>query len=335
MILSEAKRYYSEEYSYHKAVSSKGIHAKNDYEIIMNMEHINRMFQKFINKNMDKCFESYMDSIKEKSKIGTLKQRIELYFNQLVEHFKSEHEEYAHSLDLEKLDSFGTDFQSMKKWISDKCPIIRGCRNSHSKVMTQWKIDYNCLKANELYEVIRHLVSFANEYHDQINRNDYNEIDDWEAFDLKELEDGEYYLGGVIGTGIVSTILYHLYPDVFCGNYKMGLWCLYFMTDKSFADMSGDSSEFTMVNDTNHFGTTILQTHNFYYPYFVFMLYSLRIYRMLCTRFSDSDVSFPDEYRYVLCNDFFAYCCEVHQDAINTFGALDDLELQGRLSLPF
>jgi hypothetical protein len=334
MILSEAKKYYSEEYSYHKAVSSKGFRAKNDFELLMKMDHINLMFQKHINRNMEKYFDKYLDYIKDQSKNGNLSLRIKLYFDMLIEHYNSEHKEYLNCLDINTLEVFNGNFSAFKKWISDKCPIIRGCRNSRSKVMTQWKIDYNCLDAQELYNTVMNIVRFAAEYHNAVDLQYFQEIDDWEAFGLKELEEGEYYLGGVIGTGIVSTILYHLYPDVFCGNFKLGLWSLYFLTDLSYTDMSGDSSEYVMVND-NTYGTTILQTHNFYYPYFAFLLYSLRIYRMLTDKFADIGVSFPEEYRFVLCNDFYAGCCKVHEDALATFAALDDLEKNGKIALPF
>lgn len=334
MIKSEANRYYSEEYKYQHVVSYKGKAAKNDYEMLTKLEHINMMFQDHINIEIDEYFQTYLEHIKHESRIGDIKTRCKLYFDSVINSYTVEKTKYTNCLNMDKINSF-KDYNVFKKWISDECPIIWGCRNSRNKVMTKWKTSYNCLHAEELYKVIEHIVDFANNYHKKTDLDEYKYIDDWEAFNLSEIEDGKYYLGGVIGTGIVSTILYHLYPDVFSGNFKMGLWSLYFLTNKSVTGMSGDSSEFVMVvDDTYEINSTILQKHNFYYPYYVYLLYSLRIYRILHQKLEENFYSFPDEYRHVLCDDFFLHCCQIREDDIGVFNALDDLEKQGKLVLP-
>lgn len=53
---------------------------------------------------------------------------------------------------------------------------------------------------------------------------------------LEEMNEAACYQSGVFGFGIVSNILNHMYPRVFPGNYKKGIFSLLFLTGR---DMKG------------------------------------------------------------------------------------------------
>ena len=136
------------------------------------------------------------------------------------------------------------------------------------------------------------------------------------------------YQSGVLGFGIVSNILNHMYPRTFPGNYKAGVYSLHFLTGcGKGVNMPSDSSEFLMVKDDSYSKTGIIETeHNYYFPYETFGMYTLRIYRLLEKKiFTRFQKEFPTDYRYLLTNDFYEYVTSVHRADIATLCGNDDL----------
>ena len=127
---------------------------------------------------------------------------------------------------------------------------------------------------------------------------------------------------------LVSNILNHMYPRTFPGNYKAGIYSLYFLSGGGKGiDMQSETSEFCMVKDESRSKTGIIEMeHNFFYPYQTFCIYTLRIYRVLAGAISSCfDRVFPSEYRFLLTNDFYDYVTSKNREKIATMTGNDDM----------
>lgn len=152
-------------------------------------------------------------------------------------------------------------------------------------------------------------------------------IDSIEDNELAQMAEDACYLQGVIGTGILSTVLNFIYPRLFPGHIKIGMFALYILSGKKPIDMRSDSPEFLMIKDDIRSKTGTIETeHNYYYPYETFGLYSLRIHRKLDEALnSEYSIKFPVDYRYVLTNDFYQFVFEANKHYIQTLLGNDDL----------
>jgi hypothetical protein len=113
---------------------------------------------------------------------------------------------------------------------------------------------------------------------------------------------------GVVGTGIKSTVLYYLHPDVFALCDTDALFALYFLSGKDSFGLPSGTNEFIMVNDQKPDPTMIDRIdRNYWYPYPVFTLYQLRLFRLFQSACSGLKVTLRPQYRYVYCNAFMKH----------------------------
>lgn len=140
-------------------------------------------------------------------------------------------------------------------------------------------------EGTKIYDTFYNIMDFANDYDEEFDENVMSTINKIDENKLVEMENGACYLNGVIGYGILSNILNHMYPRVFPGNYKAGIYSLHFLTGdykKEGIDMPSETSEFLMVKDLTYTKTNIIEAeHNYFYPFETFGLYTLRIYRVI------------------------------------------------------
>lgn len=144
------------------------------------------------------------------------------------------------------------------------------------------------------------------------------------------MENGACYLNGVIGYGILSNILNHMYPRVFPGNYKAGIYSLHFLTGdykKEGIDMPSETSEFLMVKDLTYTKTNIIEAeHNYFYPFETFGLYTLRIYRVIEEEIKKRfEMQYPTDYRFLITNDFYDFVTMLNKEAITNLTGNDDI----------
>lgn len=94
------------------------------------------------------------------------------------------------------------------------------------------------------------MISYAAEYDDEMDEATMVNLNTVEACRLAEMEEDACYKSGVLGFGIVSNILNHMYPRIFSGNYKAGVWSLYFLSEGTkVIETPSMTSEFSMVKD--------------------------------------------------------------------------------------
>lgn len=82
-----------------------------------------------------------------------------------------------------------------------------------------------------------------------------------------------------------------------------------------------------MVKDEVRSKTGIKEMeHNYFFPYEVFCIYTLRIYRKLCERIKNRlQKEFPCDYRFLLTNSFYEFVTTENKANIATFAGNDDV----------
>ena len=300
---------------------------EDEFEQIWDQEHFDKMF-KVMEPTISKYMVSYFDEIAFSN--GSLKpaNNASLLVKKLINENSKMHDKYMKIFAPDLMEEYQDDVDGFKGSIlSKECPVIFHTLHSKAEALNDWKIEYKLTKPQELYDTFYNMMDFAFEYNEEFSEAEFNKINTIEDNKLTGLIDDSCYLRGVIGTGIISTILNAMYPRVFPGHFKIGLFALYMLSKQSTLDMKTRSSEFIMVKDDSHSKTGSIESeHNYYYPYATFGLYSLKIYKMLSEgivkRF---DLSFPCEYRYVLTNDFYEYVFEQNKEGIKTLLGNDDI----------
>ena len=89
------------------------------------------------------------------------------------------------------------------------------------------------------------------------------------------------------------------------------------------------SSEFLMINDENLVADCIIMDQNYWYPYGLFSLYALRIFRWIESRAATASFTVDKSRRYVYVERFFRSVCNEHADDRKTMRAHERFEVPG------
>lgn len=215
--------------------------------------------------------------------------------------------------------------KDFKTKLTIEIPLIRRALQSKYEAMKEWQQKFTWSKAADIYAIFFNLITYMNEFKDETEEIDFTKYDDLE--DLESLivlnEDDDYNVPGVIGMGIKSSVLFHLNPDFFMCSNKNSLYGFYFLTECENFRLPSGSNEFIMVNDmkeesNRRNGRNALIDQNYWYPYDLFMLYSLRSYRLLEQLCSRYNYKLSEEYRFVHLNTFMSQIWQMKIDTINT-----------------
>jgi hypothetical protein len=192
------------------------------------------------------------------------------------------------------------------------CPIVSKCVTSRRDEMHEWQRKFNGRDPRELRAVFRELHNSAMEYATGTKADSYARYDSWQALRLDWFDDDDNLRAeGVVGTGIKSTVLYHLNPQMFPLCDTDALFALYFLSGKDSFGLPSDSNEFIMVNDRKPDPSMIDRIdRNYWYPYALFALFQLRIYRLIEAACEDLHVKLDSAYRYVYCNTVMKHVIE-------------------------
>jgi len=303
-----------------------------DMELIGEPEHIEMVWEEIL-KNLPTYLVAYRNFIaQEMSARGG---KLAGYISSILTEYDKGKDSYDAFLDLEVIEEHSFDTNNFKQELRKKCPIFLHCWQSKSPVMVEWHLKYRMCPSDDLYHVLKNLLEFAIEYKKDTDGDDYGEIDDAEDFIFEELDDKYHRIFGVVGTGIQSTILYHISPEFFPGGFRQGMWTLYFLSGKEKAkeDLGwpSETSEFLMVRDTVYDTRKPMVTdHNYDYPYSVYTLYCLKIFQEMIEVFNEEELYLDTKYRYVFVTDFFKFVHDVYcSEGINILRAGDDKEKNG------
>jgi hypothetical protein len=255
-----------------------------------------------------------------------------------LEQFAKEKRGYDETFDPDELAACQSDSRAFARDLERDVAVIRHAMHSDNPEMRVWKIKYQRVKRqnpDDLLRVFMNIVDFAEHYPATERATGFAQIDAMEDFGFQEFDEGvedesrsraegedrspetglirfgKYHILGVIGLGIVSTVLCYRNPAFFPHRSRQGLIGFYFLSDREKTGMPSDSSEFLMYRMLDD-DTTI--EHNFFYPYSPFALYSNRLARRLEQELAERGVDFDPTHRFVYTDDFLAFVADQHRD---------------------
>lgn len=303
-----------------------------EFKLIRDQRHVDQVWalmEALVNEYADGFLAALADSGGQPSP----KANYNLWLSGLIKDNEDLRERYRDIFDLEALEEYEEDPDEFKGDVLRKqCPIIRHSLQSRAQVMQEWKAKYYARKSIDLVDAFTNMMSFAEEYDEEMDEPAMEALDRVDDCRIAEMEDedsenGRAYISGVLGYGIVSNILNHMYPRTFPGNYKMGVWSLYFLAKGSEDLMPSGTSEFSMLKDDrpNHVGAYEME-HNYTLAYEIFCIYTLRIWRLLAPRIETRfGAAFPSEHRFLLTNSFYEYVASKNSANIATLAGNDDI----------
>ena len=309
-----------------------------EFDIIRTSDHIETVWNKTLEKlpeYMEQYFQSMLESdgvTKLQAKFGhkTNNNPAKIILDHLaavIKNYDEEKEPYDRFFDRESLEEYEEDPALFKTNLSKLCPVIRGALNSKSLAMKEWKDAYKRSKGQDLFDVTANLLRFADNYHSDQGDAHIEAANTWEDLDFSDVETEGYGLLGVIGTGIKATFLYYCYPAIFPGNFQRGVFSLYFLTQMEVFRLPSNSSQFVMVKDDYATANKNFKTeYNYFFPYPVYALYCVKIYRELKDFFEKKGLALADPYRFVHTGDFFNFVTKIHAADIQTLHGADEIE---------
>lgn len=311
---------------------------KSDFNFIKDTKHINEVW-KVIEKNIpvyfeeliagDKKFDKLKESetIKIKMPVPDKRKRIAEFFEIGLTKYQKEEKHYKKFFSKESMNEFEdeNDTKAFKSALSSKIPVIQKARNSKRETMHEWQEKFAHSKPVDIYSIFFNLIDFMDDYVKNTDINIFAKIND-----IKELEnlfvlneDDDYNVPGVIGMGIKSTVLYHLNSKYFLGANKNTLYGYYFLSEENHFNLPSRTSEFIMINDTKaaisrKYNTNLLIDQNYWYPYDIFILFSLRTYRKLKELCNNYKYTLSDNNRFVHVLTFMSGIWDMKYETILT-----------------
>ena len=248
-------------------------------------------------------------------------------FMKAIDSFQSDADSYRTFFDPDSMVEYGSSPGAFKPALNKGCPIIRNTLRSQSEELLEWRKKYNLTQSRALLDMFTNLVDFHTDYIKATKPGGFSKFDRLSDFDFGAVEDDEECrIEGVIGMGIKSTILHHLTPMNFPPRDRHSLLGFYLLSDCDAFGLPSESSEFVMYDPEKKLKDgTCYSAHNFWYPYALFTLYSLRLYRRLKTALTARGVELDDHYRFVYTQTFLHQVCQFEKEKISTFVAHDVL----------
>ena len=300
-----------------------------EFELFTDQNHMEEVWE-VIQPRLEEYVNGYLEGVSHFKDLPSPGDSFVAFLSEMIKKNDSVHDKYFEIFDIDLMEEeYAEDTEGFKSVTLKKdCDIIRHTLQSKSEAISEWKKKFYGCKSQKLYDTFYNMMNFAIEYDEEMDEETLAEVDTIDEIGLEQMEEDACYQTGVLGFGIVSNILNHMYPRVFPGNYKAGIYSLHFLTGRGQGvKMPSESSEFLMVKDDFYSKTGIIETeHNYYYPYQTFGLYTLRIFRYMEEKIkSRFHKEFPSDYRYLLTNDFYDYVTSLHQSDIATFTGNDDM----------
>lgn len=258
--------------------------------------------------------EQFGNSLKQEKKKINSKEVYQRIINDSIDDFNRDRNRYLKILDKEALDEYEDDPPYFKNTIlRNQCPIIQHTlQNRQAKELDKYREEFNRADPRGLLIVVRNLITFAHKYKKKYyDSKSFEKIDNIKELKFSKLLREEYTFRGVIGGGIKSHFLYKLYPGIFPNRSREAIWALWYLTSKKSFDCKQDS-EFIMIDLNDN-----ITQQNYFYPYDLFGIYSLEIYRMLKKEAKNLNINLSSENRFIVLDSFLKFIANTHIDEIN------------------
>lgn len=250
-------------------------------------------------------------------------------FARAIQAYEKSALKYRDFFDPDAMEEYGDDPNTFKRNIAKDVPVIAGTLNQRRPELQEWQQSFRGAKGIDLLEVFSNVLDFREEWMEQHCEAEYANLDEVTKFELDPLDsDEKMTLTNVIGMGIKSIVLYHLDASRLPQRARLDLYGLYFLSGMETFGLPSRSSEFLMINDREPASNgSMIMEHNFWYPYSLFSLYALRLYRWMDRQMREAESGLDPQVRYVFVTYFLSEVCSEHVEHMKVMRAHDRFEV--------
>lgn len=306
-----------------------------EFELIRSQDHIAKVWAT-IEATLPRYWNSFIEKEKAKEPASKLAAHFSVKpskqssafgrpFAQAVTTYEKIAAKYRDFFSDEAFEEFADDPNTFKSHLAREVPVISGTLNQRRPELQEWQRDFRMARGKDLLEVFANVLDFKSEWVGNHPERAYQTHDEPTVFGLDPLDDDESMrIDNVIGMGIKSIVLYHLDARFFPQRARFDLYGLYFLSDMKEYGLPSHSSEFLMINDREPASNgSLIMEHNFWYPYGLFSLYTLRIFRWLDEKARSEGGALDATVRYVYVTHFLASVCSEHTEHMKVMRAHD------------
>ena len=306
-----------------------------EYDLIRQPDHIAKVWS-VIDASLPQYWDGFVESVGPSDSAAQPADGPGLahLFEKAVQDYEKEAPKYRRFFDLEDLDEYHDDPNAFKQALSRDVPIIANTLRNRRTELKEWQKSFRLARAKDLLAVFESVLDFIGEWRESHPIDQYIRLafeSEPSGFGLDPLDDDEtMVIANVIGMGIKSMVLFHLDPERLPRRGQNGLYGLYFLSKMQDFGLPSGSSEFLMVNDINRTSDgSMVMDQNYWYPYGLFSLYSLRVYNWVETRCEEAGIALDSRQRFVYSERFFDAVCTQHRDDLRTMRAHERFEIPG------
>jgi len=321
---------------------SEGTEGQVEFDAMKTPKHINTVWPA-IERNFDKYWQSLIHHNSDVDKYNVLLEKfpgkpktIDVFktlnrvFSTAIKEYEQKAASYREFFDEDSLQEYQDyDPNGFKRELAKKCPIIRHTVNSKREELKDWQYKFRNKTGQELLDTFMNVLKFSKEYASDNPEPIFGSLNEYSAIKLEALDDQpELRLEGVIGSGIKSCVLYHLHPRLFPELNRRSMYGLYFLSEMEDFGLRSQTPEFLMINDGYKSNMrNIKMDHNYWYPFGLIVLYSMRLYRKIDEKCRTAKVSIDPQYRFVYVSCLFNEIWLCHKEHIQTMMCIDEMDI--------
>lgn len=313
---------------------------QDEYSLIRKSDHIERVWEK-IAAALPKYWTSLIGRQASKRPAAQLAQHfgsapaspkatvLAEPFAAAVQAYEKSALKYRDFFDPDAVEEYEDDPNTFKRNLARDVPVIAGTLNQRRPELQEWQKSFRSAKGRDLLEVFSNVLEFRQDWEKQHPEAKYASFNDVAEFELDPLDgDESMTLTNVIGMGIKSIVLYHLDSGRLPQRARSDLYGLYFLSGMETFSLPSRTSEFLMINDREPASNgSLIMEHNFWYPYSLFSLYALRIYRWMDAEMRAAGGGLDPHVRYVFVAHFLNEVCSEHTEHMKVMRAHDRFEV--------